>query len=100
MAGPYSMIGYRAGAGSRDPFLEADVTTDSAKEHATGHGLERFLLLPHRPPYQHRAYIRRGQGHYEQMDTRLFVFSHLLTPGNDRTPTAAEARAGRWLRGG
>ena len=99
MPGPYSMIGYRNGT-SHHPFLEEGVTTDSAKEHATARGLERFLLLPHHPPYQHRAYIRRGQGVYEQMDTRLFVFSHLLTPGNDRTPTAAEVRSGRWLPNG
>ena len=99
MGGPYSMIGYRAGAGSRDPFLQEDVTTISAKEHATKQGLERFLLLPHRKPHQHRAYVRRAPGVYEQMDTRLFVFSHLLTPGDDRMPTRAKVRAGKWLRG-
>ncbi len=94
------MIGYRGNMGSRDPFLREDVTTDSAKARATEHGLERFLLLPHRPPHQHRAYIRRGPGEYEQMDTRLFVFSHLLTPGDDRMPTRAEVRAGKWLPDG
>ena len=99
MARPYSMVGYRDGT-SHHPFLEEGVTMDSAKGRATERDLERFLLLPHHPPYQHRAYIRRGQGVYEQMDTRLFVFSHLLTPGNDRTPTAAEVRSGRWLPDG
>ena len=76
--------------------MRAAVSTDDATDRATEQSLERFLLLPHHPPYQHRANIRRGPGEYEQTDTRLFVFSHLLTPGEDRMPTRAEVRDGTW----
>ena len=91
------MLGYRGGT-SQDPFLRPGVSVLAAKAHATEHDLERFLLLPNRHPYQHRAYIRRAPGKYERMHTRLFVFSHLLTTGNAWIPTPEEVRTGEKLQ--
>lgn len=99
MAAPYSMLGYREADGPR-PFFEAGVDTGAAKAAATAADLERYLLIPHAAPHGHIAYIRRAPGEYERMPTRLFVFRHLLTPGNDRIPTGEEVRTGRWADAG
>ncbi len=99
MAGPYSMVGYYDARSPR-PFLTADVTADAARKEAAAEDLESYLLLPHGPPHQHRAYVRRASGVYEQTHTRLFVFKHLLDTDCLWIPTPAEVEAGKKSTGG
>jgi hypothetical protein len=97
MTGPYSMMGYD---GENRPFVKADVDTVTAKAEADARNCWGFLLLPHSEPHQHRAYRGVGPGEYEQVPTRIFVFSNLLNPEIKWIPSKDEIEAGRKLENG